>query len=123
MKRLLITAMLLMTLQGAFAQKLLDSLKGHWTINKISPNAKNVKPGSLYFSDDGKFVSSGEPIGSMHALYNTNETTSTLLIDSGEKSAAEWKATVKGGVLTMTSTNPQKKNEPGVTITAVRKRP
>lgn len=122
MKRLLITAVLLASLQSAFAQNLLDSLKGHWTITKITPNAKNVKPGSLYFSDDGKFVSTGQPIGSQHALFSTNETTSTVLIESSDKSVAEWKVIIKSGVLTMTSTNPQKKNEPGVTIMAVRKR-
>ncbi|HMV10690.1 MAG TPA: hypothetical protein PK325_13685 [Cyclobacteriaceae bacterium] len=122
MKRLLITAVLLASLQGAFAQNLLDSLKGHWTITKITPNAKNVKPGSLYFSDDGKFVSVGEPVGSLHALFRTNETTSTVLIENADKSVEEWKAAIKNGVLTMTSTNPQRKKEPGVTIMAVRKR-
>lgn len=122
MKRLLITAVLLLSLQSAFAQILLDSIKGHWTITKITPNAKNVKPGSMYFSDDGKFVSSGEPMGSLHALFSTNETTSTVLIERSDKSVAEWKVVVKSGVLTMTSTNPQKKDEPGVTIMAVRKR-
>lgn len=122
MKRLLITAVLLASLQTAFAQNLLDSLKGHWTITKITPNAKNVKPGTLHFSDDGKFVSSGQPIGSLHALFSTNETTSTVVIENGEKSVGEWKAAVKNGVLTLTSTNPQKKSEPGVVITAVRQR-
>lgn len=122
MKRLLITAVLLASLQTAFAQNLLDSLKGHWTITKITPNAKSVTPGTLHFSDDGKFVSSGQPMGSVHALYRTNETTSTVVIEDGEKSLAEWKAVVKKGVLTLTRTDPKKKREPGVAITAVRQR-
>lgn len=123
MKRLLITAMLLVSLQSAYSQTLLDSLKGHWNVTQMSTNSKNnLKAGSLYFSDDGKFVSTGNHFGSMHALYTTNETTSSVQIENVNKSVTEWTANVKNGMLYLTSVDNTKGKQPVVKITAVRKK-
>ena len=122
MKRLILTAVLLVTLQGAFAQTLLDSLQGKWTVTRITTNNKNsTKAGTLYFSDDGKFTSSGNHFGSANALYTSNETTSTVQIEMENKSVTEWTASVKNGVLYLTSVESSKKGkQPVVKITAVR---
>ncbi len=123
MKRLIITAVLLVSLQSAFAQTLLDSLKGSWTVTQVTSNSKNkTKAGTLYFSPDGKFVSSGNHFGAMHALYTTNETTSSIQIENVNKSVTEWSATVKNNVLYLTSVDNEKGNQPVVKITAVKKR-
>jgi len=124
MKRLIITAMLLVGLHSAYSQVLLDSLKGHWTVTQMTSNSKNnLKAGTLFFSDDGKFVSSGNHFGATHALYTTNETTSTIQIESANKAISEWEAQVKNGVLYLTNVNNAKKKQPVVKITAVRKEP
>lgn len=123
MKRLIITAVLLVSLQSAFSQVLLDSLKGHWTVTAMSTNAKsNLKAGTLSFSDDGKFVSSGNHFGTVNALYTTNETTSTIQIENPHKTITEWEARVKNGVLYLTSVDNTKAKQPVVKITAVRKK-
>jgi hypothetical protein len=123
MKRLIITLVLLVSLQGAFAQTLLDSLKGSWTVTKITSDTKNkTKAGTLYFSDDGKFVSSGNHFGSMHALYTTNETTSSIQIEDLNKSVTEWGATIKNNVLYLTSVDNEKGKQPVIKITAVKKK-
>lgn len=122
MKRLIITAVLLISLQSAFSQTLLDSLQGKWRVTHIMNNNKNsMKAGTLYFSEDGKFESSGNHFGSSNALYTTNETTSTVQIESPDKSVTEWEATVKRGVLYLTSVDSSKKGkQPVIKITAVR---
>lgn len=122
MKRLIITAVLLVSLQSAFSQTLLDSLQGKWTVTKITSNNKNsMKAGTLYFSEDGKFVSTGNHFGSSQALYTTNETTSSVQIEAANKAVTEWEATVKNGVLYLTSVDSSKKGkEPVIKITAVR---
>lgn len=80
-----------------------------------------MKAGTLYFSEDGKFESSGNHFGSSNALYTTNETTSTVQIESPDKSVTEWEATVKRGVLYLTSVDSSKKGkQPVIKITAVR---
>jgi hypothetical protein len=123
MKRLIITAVLLVSLQSAFAQTLLDSLKGNWTVTQVISNAKNkTKAGMLTFTEDGKFVSSGNHFGSMHALYTTNETTSSIQIEKVNKSVTEWTATIKNNTLYMTSVDIKKGKQPVVKITAVKKR-
>lgn len=123
MKRLIITALLLVSLQSAFAQTLLDSLKGSWTVTQVTSNAKNkTKAGILTFTEDGKFVSSGNHFGSMRALYTTNETTSSIQIESENKSVTEWAATIKNNILYMTSVDNKKGKQPVVKIKAVRKR-
>lgn len=123
MKRILITLALLASLQAAFAQNLLDSLKGSWTVTKMTSNNKNnFKAGSLYFSDDGKFVSTGNHFGSLHALYTTNETTATVLIEDVNKSVTEWKARVKNGILYLIKVDNEKGKQPTVQLTAVRKK-
>jgi hypothetical protein len=123
MKRLIITLVLLVSLQGAFAQSLLDSLKGNWTVTQITTNTKNkTKAGTLYFSDDGKFVSSGNHFGSMHALYTTNETTSSVQIENINKSITEWSATIKNNTLYLTRVDNEKGKQPVIKITAVKKK-
>ncbi len=122
MKRLIITAVLLVSLQTAFSQTLLDSLKGHWTVTKMTTNEKNnLKAGTLFFSEDGKFVSSGNHFGATHALYTTNETTSSIQIENVNKSVTEWTATIKNNILYLTSVDNKKGKQPIVKITAVRK--
>ena len=123
MKRLIITAVLLVSLQSAFAQTLLDSLKGSWTVTQVTSNAKNkTKAGLLTFTEDGKFISTGNHFGSMRALYTTNETTSSIQIESENKSVTEWTATIKNNILYMTSVDNKKGKQPVVKIKAVRKR-
>lgn len=122
MKRLMITAVFLLTLQGAFAQTLLDSLQGNWKVTKITTNNKNtMQAGTLYFSDDGKFESTGNHFGSTNALYTTNETTKSVQIELDNKKVSEWEVIIKGGVLVLTSVDTSKKGkEPVVRITAIR---
>jgi hypothetical protein len=124
MKRLLITAVLFVTLQGAFAQTLLDSLQGNWKVTKITTNNKNsMQAGTLSFTDDGKFVSTGNHFGSANALYTTNETTKTVQIELADKKVTEWEVIIKGGVMLLTSVDTSKKGkEPVVRITAIRSR-
>lgn len=122
MKRLIITAVLLVSLQSAFSQTLLDSLQGKWTVTKVTNNNKNsMKEGTLYFSEDGKFVSTGNHFGSSQALYTTNETTASVQIEGANKTITEWGVVVKNGVLYLTSVDSSKKGkQPVVKITAVR---
>ena len=122
MKRLIITAVLLVTLQGAFAQTLLDSLQGNWKVSRITTNNKNsMQAGTLFFSDDGKLTSTGNYFGSINALYTTNETTKSVQIEQDNKKITEWEVVIKGGVLYLTSVDTSKKGkEPVVKITAVR---
>jgi len=122
MKRLIITAVLLVSLQSAFSQTLLDSLQGKWTVTKITNNNKNsMKAGTLYFSEDGKLVSTGNHFGTSQSLYTTNETTSSVQIEATNKLVTEWGATFKNGVLYLTSVDSSKKGkQPAIKITAVR---
>lgn len=122
MKRLIITAVLLVSLQSAFSQTLLDSLQGTWTVTNITNNNKNsMKAGTLYFSEDGKFVSSGNHFGTSTALYTTNETTRSVQIEAADKAVTEWEVLVKRGVLYLTSIDSSKKGkQPVIKITAVR---
>lgn len=123
MKRVIITLALLASLQTAFAQNLLDSLKGNWTVTKMTTNNKNnFKAGTLYFSDDGKFVSTGNHFGSLHALYTTNETTSSVQIEDTNKSVTEWRASVKNGTLYLVKLDNEKAKQPTIQLTAVRKK-
>lgn len=123
MKQLIFTTMLLVSVQGAFAQTLLDSLQGKWTVTKISSNNKNTsKAGTLFFSDDGKFVSTGNHFGGTNAVYTTNETTSTVFIDTGNKKVTEWTTLVKNGILYLTSVDNQKGKASVVKIQAVRQK-
>lgn len=122
MKRLMITAVLLISLQSAFSQTLLDSLQGKWTVIRLSNNNKNsMKAGTLYFSEDGKFVSTGSHFGSSDALYTTNETTSSVQIEAPNNMITEWGVVVKKGVLYLTSMDSSEKGkQPVIKITAVR---
>lgn len=122
MKRLIITAVLLVSLQGAFAQTLLDSLQGNWKVTRITTNNKNsMQAGTLFFSDDGKVASTGNYFGSINALYTTNETTKSVQIEQDNKKITEWEVVIKGGVLYLTSVDTSKKGkEPVVKITAIR---
>lgn len=122
MKRLILTAVLLISLQSAFSQTLLDSIQGKWTVTKIINNNKNsMKAGTLFFSEDGKFVSTGNYFGSSQALYTTNETTSSVQIEAANKAITEWGIVVKKGVLHLTSVDTSKKGkQPVIKITAVR---
>lgn len=123
MKRLIIVAMLLIGFQSASAQNLLDSLQGKWTVTKTTTNAKNsFQAGSLFFSDDGKFVSTGNYFGSVHALYTTNETTLTIQIEAGNQVVSEWSTRIKNGKLYLTSIDNQKGKAPVIKIEAVRKK-
>lgn len=123
MKRLIITLALLASLQTAFAQNLLDSLKGSWTVTKMTTNNKNnFKEGTLYFSADGKFVSTGNHFGSLHALYTTNETTSSVQIEDASKTVTEWRASVKNGTLYLVKMDNEKGKQPVIQLTAVRKK-
>jgi hypothetical protein len=124
MKRLIITAVLLVSLQSAFSQTLLDSIQGKWAVTKITNNNKNsMKAGTLYFSEDGKFVSTGNHFGTSNALYTTNETTSSVQIEGANKAVTEWGVVVKRGVLYLTSVDTSKKGkQPVIKITAVRTR-
>lgn len=122
MKRLILAAMLLVVFQAAPAQNLLDSLQGKWTVTKTTINAKDsFKQGTLFFSDDGKFVSNGNYFGSVHALYTTNETTLSIQIETGDKSVTEWAANIRNGVLYLTSIDNEKGKAPLIKIEAVRK--
>lgn len=122
MKRLIIAAMLLVFVQAASAQNLLDSLQGKWIVTKITTNAKSsFKEGTLFFRDDGKFVSTGNFFGSVNALYTTNETTLSIQIETDNKSVTEWSARIHNGVLYLTSVDNQKGKAPVVKIEAVRK--
>ena len=122
MKRLIITAVLLVSLQSAFSQTLLDSIQGTWRVTNITNNNKNsMKAGTLYFSEDGKFESSGNHFGTSQALYTTNETTSSVQIEAANKSVTEWGVVIKKGVLYLTSVDSSKKGkQPVIKITAVR---
>jgi hypothetical protein len=122
MKRIIITAVLLVTLQGAFAQTLLDSLQGNWKVTRITTNNKNsMKAGTLYFSDDGKLASTGNHFGTINALFTTNETTKSVQIEQDNKKITEWEVLIKGGVLYLTSIDTSKKGkEPLVKIIAIR---
>jgi hypothetical protein len=122
MKRLIITAVLLVSLQSAFSQTLLDSLQGKWTVTGITNNKKNsMKDGTLYFSEDGKFISAGNHFGSTQALYTTNETTASVQIEAANKSVTEWGVVVKMGVLYLTSVDSSNKGkQPVIKITAIR---
>lgn len=122
MKRFIITTVLLVTLQSAFSQTLLDSLQGKWTVTSITNNTKNsMKAGTLYFSEDGKFESSGNHFGSSTALYTTNETTSSVQIEAANQAVTEWSVVVKNGVLYLTSVDSSKKGkQPVIKITAIR---
>lgn len=122
MKRLIITAVLLVSLQTAFSQTLLDSIQGKWTVTKITNNNKNsMRAGTLYFSEDGKFVSTGNHFGSADALYTTNESTSSVQIEAANKAVTEWGVVVKTGVLYLTSVDSSTKGkQPVIKITAVR---
>jgi hypothetical protein len=122
MKRLIMTAVLLVSLQSAFSQTLLDSIQGTWRVTNITKNNKNsMKAGTLYFSEDGKFVSSGNHFGTSNALYTTNETTSSVQIEVADTSVTEWGVVVKKGMLYLTSVDSSKKGkQPVIKITAVR---
>jgi hypothetical protein len=122
MKRLIITAVLLVSLQSAFSQTLLDSLQGKWTVTHITNNNKNaMKAGTLYFSEDGKLISSGNHFGTSEALYTTNETTLSVQIEGENKSVTEWEVVVNKGSLYLTSIDSSKKGkQPIIKITAVR---
>lgn len=127
MKRLIIPFVLLVSLQmislqSAFSQTLLDSLQGKWTVTKITNNNKNsMKAGTLYFSEDGKFESTGNHFGTSQALYTTNETTSSVQIEATNKTVTEWAVLVKNGILYLTSVDSSKKGkQPVIKITAVR---
>lgn len=121
MKRLIISAVLLLSLQHAFAQNLLDSLKGHWVITAPVAKKNQTTPGTLLFSDDGKFVSTGQPLSSLHALYRTNETTSTVFIEVSDEQVTEWKADLNAGKLTLTRIDAKKRKQSKMKIIAVRK--
>jgi hypothetical protein len=122
MKRLIILSLLLVGFQAASAQNLLDSLQGNWTVTKTSINGKNsLKPGTLSFSDDGKFVSTGNYFGTVNALYTTNETTVSLQIETGDKKVTEWTARIQNGILYLSSVDNQKGKAPVVKIEAVKK--
>lgn len=122
MKRLVITAMLLVGFQGAFAQKLLDSLQGTWTVTRITTNNKNtMQAGTLIFNEDGKLASTGNHFGTTAALYTTNETTQSIHIETPNKTKTEWEAVIKNGVLYLTSIDTSKKGkDPVIKIVAVR---
>lgn len=122
MKRLIITAVLFVTLQGAFAQTLLDSLQGDWKVNRITTNNKNTMvAGTLSFTDDGKFVSAGNHFGSTNGLYTTNETTKSVQIELENKKVTEWEVVINKGVLYLKSIDSSKKGkDPVVQITAFR---
>lgn len=80
-----------------------------------------MRSGTLQFSEDGQFTSSGNHFGSSQALYTTNETTSTVQIEAPNKSVTEWEATVRRGILYLTSVDSSKKGkQPVIKITAVR---
>lgn len=82
-----------------------------------------MKAGTLYFSEDGKFESSGNYFGSSTALYTTNETTSSVQIEAMNKTVTEWGVVVKNDVLYLTSMDTSKKGkQPVIKITAVRTR-
>lgn len=122
MRRLIITAVLLVSLQGAFAQTLLDSLQGNWKVTRITTNNKNtMQAGTLFFTDDGKMESTGNHFGTTNALYTTNETTKTIQVELDNKKVTEWEAVIKGGVLYLTSVDSSKKGkDPVIKIIAIR---
>lgn len=122
MKRLIITAVLLVSLQGAFAQTLLDSLQGNWKVTRITTNNKNtMQAGTLFFADDGKMESVGNHFGTTHALYTTNETTKSIQIEFDTKKVTEWEVVIKSGVLYLTSIDSSKKGkDPVIKIIAFR---
>lgn len=122
MKRIFFIAVLLLGFQTAFTQTLLDSLQGKWVVTRITNNNKNsMKAGTIYFSEDGKFISSGNHFGSSKALYTTNETTSSVQIEAANKTVTEWVAEVRQGVLYLTSIDSSKKGKhPEIKITAIR---
>lgn len=122
MKRLIITAVLLVSLQSAFSQSILDSIHGKWTVTKITNNNKDsMKAGTLYFSEDGTLESSGNHFGSTEAKYRTNETTSSVYIEIADQMVTEWEVIIKDGVLYLTSVNSNKKGkQPVLKIIAIR---
>lgn len=122
MKHIFFIAVLLLGFQTAFTQTLLDSLQGKWVVTRITNNNKNaMKAGTLYFSEDGKFISSGNYFGSSEALYTTNETTSSVQIETADKTVTEWMAEVSQGILYLISLDTTKKGkQPVIKITAVR---
>lgn len=122
MKRLIITAVLLVSLQGAFAQTLLDSLQGNWKVTRITTNNKNtMQAGTLFFTDDGIMESVGNHFGTTHALYTTNETTKSIQIEFDTKKVTEWEVVIKSGVLYLTSIDSSKKGkDPVIKIIAFR---
>jgi hypothetical protein len=104
----------------AWAQELLDSLRGSWTLTEQYTNKNRVESkGLIEFQEDGKFVSHGSYFGTAVGLYRTDETRSTIHIDI-DGTTSEWTASIRNHVLRMTRV--RKKKTPRIELVLISER-